>query len=67
MNLLYSLWDVLRNEDVARFVMTYKDKKFTNVARDLCFEAIILGSSDNITVQVVDLRRQDRSSEASRL
>lgn len=50
------LWDVMRNEDVGRFVMNYRDKKFANVARDLCFEALILGSQDNITVQVIDLR-----------
>ena len=59
------LWDVLRNEDVARFVLGYKDKKFTNVARDLCFEAIILGSTDNITVQVVDIRRLDSSTSTA--
>jgi serine/threonine protein phosphatase PrpC len=29
---------------------------FKYIARDLCYEATLLGSSDNITVQVVDLR-----------
>jgi serine/threonine protein phosphatase PrpC len=48
---------VLKNEDVAKFVLNYRDKKFSNVARDLCFEALILGSSDNVTVQVIDLRK----------
>jgi serine/threonine protein phosphatase PrpC len=55
----------MKNEDVARFVMNYKDKKFANVARDLCFEAIILGSSDNITAQVVDLRKPQLLQQSS--
>lgn len=51
------LWDVLKNDEVGRFALQYRDdKKFANIARDLCFEAIILGSTDNVTVQVVDLR-----------
>ena len=61
------LWDVLRNDEVGKFVMGYKDKKFSNVARDLCFEAIILGSTDNVTVQVIDLRPRQPSADGAKL
>lgn len=31
-------------------------QEFKFIARDLCYEATLLGSTDNITVQVIDLR-----------
>ena len=48
------LWDVMSNEDVARFLMNVSN--FSQVAKELCYEATILGSADNITVVVVDLK-----------
>ena len=53
------LWDVMSNEDVAKFLMNISC--FTDIAKELCYEATILGSSDNITVVVVDLKSDDRS------
>jgi serine/threonine protein phosphatase PrpC len=46
------------------FLLTYFEKRisqrneFQYLARDLCDEAILLGSSDNITVLVVDVRNR---------
>jgi protein phosphatase 1L len=51
------IFDVLQNDDVARLVDAAKDD-FVNLARILCNEAIILGSSDNVTAVIVDLRPQ---------
>ena len=48
------LWDVMTNDAVARFMMNMSN--FSEVARELCYEATILGSSDNITVVVIDLK-----------
>jgi len=65
------LWDVMSNEDVGKFVhkkylnfsresakgTSSKNyyKQFVYIAKQLCEEASILGSTDNITVQVIDL------------
>lgn len=51
------IFDVLQNDDVARLVDVAKSD-FVNLARILCNEAIILGSSDNVTAVVIDLRPQ---------
>lgn len=50
------LWDVMRNEDVARQVLS--SKSFLTVAKELCSEALIMGSTDNVTALVVDLRNR---------
>ena len=65
------LWDVMSNEEVGTFItrlaislLDFGDiasrisqrNEFQHLARDLCDEAILLGSSDNITVLVVDIR-----------
>jgi len=53
------LWDVMTNEEVASFVVrNCQRQEFKHIARDLCYEATLLGSTDNVTVQVVDLRRK---------
>ena len=57
------LWDVMSNEDVARFMMNATN--FTEVAKELCYEATILGSSDNITVVVVDLKTNEQSQSSN--
>ena len=50
------LWDVMRNEDVARLCLT--SKNFLTVAKELCSEAMIMGSTDNVTALVIDLRNR---------
>lgn len=49
------LFDVMENEDVAKFVTAAQDD-FVNVAKLLCNEAIRLGSSDNVTALVIDIK-----------
>ena len=49
------VWDVMRNEEVARFIGGKKGE-FLNLAKDLCSEALLLGSQDNVTALVIDLR-----------
>ena len=50
------LWDVLKNEEVGKLVYNAANKDFINCSKFLCSEALIAGSTDNITVVVVDLR-----------
>jgi protein phosphatase 1L len=50
------LWDVMRNEEVARLCLT--SKNFLTVAKELCSEAMIMGSTDNVTALVIDLRNR---------
>lgn len=58
------VWDVMSNEDVARFVVTALsnstnvDGDFINIARHLCAEAMLLGSTDNVTALVIDLKNR---------
>lgn len=49
----------MSNEDVARYLTNVPC--FTDVAKELCYEATILGSSDNVTVVVVDLKTKEQS------
>jgi hypothetical protein len=35
-----------------------KSKDFLNIAKVVCTEAILLGSTDNVTVLVIDLKRR---------
>ena len=51
------IWDVMQNEDVAKLVMSSSPfKDFLNIGKKLCTEAIILGSTDNVTALIVDLK-----------
>lgn len=52
------LWDVLRNDEVGKLVYNAANKDFLNCAKCLCSEALIAGSTDNITALVVDLRNR---------
>ena len=53
------IWDVLTNSDVATVVkQAISTKPFADVARELCSHAIMLGSTDNVTASIVDLRKQ---------
>lgn len=50
------LWDVLENEDVAKLVLSSSRENFVDVAKKLCIEAAIMGSNDNVTALVIDLK-----------
>ena len=51
------LWDVISNDAVGKFVIACQSKyEFVHIAKKLCNEALMLGSADNITVLIVDLR-----------
>lgn len=50
------VWDVLTNDQVAKIVGRCSSADFVNVAKDLCSEALLSGSSDNVTAVVVDLK-----------
>lgn len=50
------LWDVMDNEEVARFVLRHVNTDFINVAQKLCREAMMMGSGDNVTVLVIDIK-----------
>jgi protein phosphatase 1L len=53
------IWDVMTNDDAAAVVkQAYKTKPFVDIAKELCAQAIALGSADNVTAQVVDVRRR---------
>lgn len=49
------LWDVLRNDEVAKLVLKHS-KNFVNIGKLLCSEAIMMGSADNVTALVIDLK-----------
>lgn len=49
------LWDVMENDDVAKLVIKNR-KDFLNIGKILCTEAIIMGSTDNVTALVIDLK-----------
>ena len=46
---------MLTNDQVSKFVCR-PSADFTNIAKDLCNEALLLGSLDNVTVLVIDLK-----------
>lgn len=51
------LWDVMENEEVAKFLMdAVKTTDFLQLAKSLANEAIRRGTTDNITVLVVDIK-----------
>jgi serine/threonine protein phosphatase PrpC len=49
------LWDVMENEDVAKYVFKHS-QDFLSIGKKLCQEAIHLGSADNVTALVIDLK-----------
>ena len=51
------IWDVLRNDEVARFINSATQLNFISAAKELCSEALMLGSTDNVTALVIDLRK----------
>ena len=51
----------MHNEDVARLVLQAAGRCFLTSARELCAEAMILGSTDNVTALVIDLRYTNAS------
>ncbi len=50
------LWDVMDNEYVGKLVLNGAKTSFLTIAKTLCTEAIILGSADNVTAMVIDLK-----------
>jgi len=59
------LWDVLRNEEVSRLVLEATRRGFLSSSRELCTEALRIGSTDNVTVLVIDLRNKFKNSSPS--
>lgn len=51
------IFDVMKNEDVAEVVLS-SHKDFINAGKAVCSEAIIMGSTDNVTTLVVDLKQR---------
>ena len=58
------LWDVMNNLQVAEFVqdLSRRNIPFINMAREICNEALLRGSTDNVTVILVDLREGARAA-----
>jgi serine/threonine protein phosphatase PrpC len=59
------LWDVMSNLQVAEFVQDLNRRNqtpFINMARAICNEALLRGSTDNVTVILVDLREGARDA-----
>ena len=53
------IWDVLSNHEVSIVVeQAVNSKPFVDVAKELCAQAIMLGSTDNVTALIIDLRNQ---------
>jgi protein phosphatase 1L len=50
------VWDVLSNDQVAKLIRNTAPRGFLECAKVLCSEALIMGSTDNVTVVVIDLR-----------
>jgi serine/threonine protein phosphatase PrpC len=44
------------NEYVAKLVLNHPKTSFLQIAKTLCSEAIILGSADNVTAMVIDIK-----------
>lgn len=58
------LWDAMRNEEVARRILVSASNDFKNISKILCTEALIAGSTDNVTVLVIDLRQRIKNIES---
>lgn len=53
------IWDVMTNSEAVDVVkLAIKSKPYVDVAKELCAQAIALGSTDNVTASVIDLRTQ---------
>lgn len=53
------IWDVMTNADAVDVVkQAIKSKPYVDVAKELCAQAIALGSTDNVTASIIDLRTQ---------
>lgn len=60
------LFDVMSNEEVAKFLTRdCHGTEFKHLARNLCDEALLLGSQDNITIQVIDVRKRMKQLHSS--
>lgn len=53
------IWDVMTNNEAGDVVkQAIKSKPYIDVAKELCAQAIALGSTDNVTASIIDLRPQ---------
>lgn len=46
----------MENNDVSRLAIEATKRNFLASAKELCSEALIMGSTDNVTVMIIDLR-----------
>ena len=47
----------MQNDDVSRLALSVTKKNFLSSAKEICSEALIMGSTDNVTVMIIDLRQ----------
>ena len=47
----------MQNDDVSRLALSVTKKNFVDSAKEICSEALIMGSTDNVTVMIIDLRQ----------
>jgi len=59
------LWDVMVNKEVAQFLLVNKEKSPFALASALVTKAYNMGSTDNISVVVVDVSRGPLSMSAT--
>ena len=53
------IWDVMTNSEAVDVVkQAIMSKPYSDVAKELCAHALALGSSDNVTASIIDLRPQ---------
>lgn len=60
------IWDVLENEEVAKLVLSHNPKDFLSISKKICMQALQLGSADNVTALVVDIKQRLSSSSDSK-
>jgi serine/threonine protein phosphatase PrpC len=49
------LWDVINNEDLFGLLTKFKEKGSKNIAADLANEALIRGTTDNVSIIIIEM------------
>jgi len=49
------LWDVINNEELFKLLMGFKSKGSKNLAADLANEALIRGTTDNVSIIIIEM------------
>ena len=49
------LWDVIENNNLYKLLETFKKNKIKNLAAELASVALLKGSTDNISIIVIEL------------